>query len=177
MERSVLRLLLHSLHFTSLPVSLTPLTLITTKQLTLSTLTFKTHWHLKCHCAWHPRCCSPIDTKLACRTPPKICINQTFCRWRPVTSGSHSELSSAHLDNLDNGIDNLDNGIVSKGSKFSDDTKLCHSSRHHIEVHELQESINKLVDSANKWKIAVQMWVQRGRMSNYVEHIYKISNQ
>ena len=31
----------------------------------------------------------------------------------------------------------LDNGIVSKISKFADDTKLCHSSRHPDEVLEL----------------------------------------
>ena len=42
-------------------------------------------------------------------------------------------------------IDDLDNGIVSKISKFADDTKLCHSSRHPDVVLELQEGLNRLV--------------------------------
>ena len=41
-------------------------------------------------------------------------------------------------------INDLDNGIVSKISKFANDTKLCHSSRHL--VLELQDDLNRLVD-------------------------------
>ena len=50
-------------------------------------------------------------------------------------------------------INDLDNGIVSKISKFNDDTKLCHSSRHPDEVLELQEDLNRLVDWANTWQM------------------------
>ena len=44
-------------------------------------------------------------------------------------------------------------GIVSKISKFADNTKLCHSSRHHDEVLELKEDLNRLVDWANTWQM------------------------
>ena len=50
-------------------------------------------------------------------------------------------------------INDLDNGIVSKISKFADDTKLNHSSRHPDEVLELQEDLNRLVEGANTWKM------------------------
>ena len=38
-------------------------------------------------------------------------------------------------------------------SKFADDTKLCHRSRNPDDVMELQEDINKLVESTNKWQM------------------------
>ena len=50
-------------------------------------------------------------------------------------------------------INDLDNSIVSKISKFVDDTKLCRSSRHPDEVLELQEDLNRLVDWANTWQM------------------------
>ena len=37
--------------------------------------------------------------------------------------------------------------------KFADDTKLCHRARNQDDIMELQEDINKLVGSANKWQI------------------------
>ena len=45
-------------------------------------------------------------------------------------------------------IDDLDNGIVSKISKFADDTKLCNISRNPDEVFEFQDDLNRLVDWA-----------------------------
>ena len=50
-------------------------------------------------------------------------------------------------------INDLDNGIVSKISKFADDTKLYHSSRNPEEVLLLQEDLNRLVDWANTWQM------------------------
>ena len=46
-------------------------------------------------------------------------------------------------------INDLDNCIVSKISKFANDTKLCHSSRNPEEVFELQEDLNRIVDWEN----------------------------
>ena len=51
-------------------------------------------------------------------------------------------------------INDLDINIVSKMSKFADDTKLCHRARNHDDVIELQEDINKLVECANKWQMS-----------------------
>ena len=48
-------------------------------------------------------------------------------------------------------INDLDINIVSKMSKFADDTKLCHRARNPYDIMELQEDINKLVEWANKW--------------------------
>ena len=48
----------------------------------------------------------------------------------------------------------LDNNIVSKISKFAEETKLCHKARHPNDIIELQEDINKQEDWANKsWKM------------------------
>ena len=44
----------------------------------------------------------------------------------------------------------VDIGIVSKISKFVDDTKLCHRATNPDDIMELQEDINKLVEWANK---------------------------
>ena len=49
-------------------------------------------------------------------------------------------------------INDLDIGVVSKMSKFADDTKLCHRARNPDDIMELQEDINKLVEWANKWR-------------------------
>ena len=43
-------------------------------------------------------------------------------------------------------INDLDTNIVSKMSKFADDTKLCHTARNPDDITELQEDINKLVE-------------------------------
>ena len=50
-------------------------------------------------------------------------------------------------------INDLDIGIVSKMSKFADDTKLGHRARNLDDIMELQEDINKLVEWANKWQM------------------------
>ena len=82
----------------------------------------------------------------------RVCINQTFSSWTPVTSGVPQDSVLGPLLFLIY-INDLDNGIVTKISKFADDTKLCHSSRHPDEVLELQEGLNRLVDWANTWQM------------------------
>ena len=51
-------------------------------------------------------------------------------------------------------INDLDTNILSKRSKFVDNTKLCHRARNPDEIMELQEDINKLVEWANKWQMS-----------------------
>ena len=67
----------------------------------------------------------------------RVYINQNFSSWTPVTSCVPQD-SVLGLQLFLIYINNLYNGIVSKVSKFADDTKLCHSSRHSDEVLELQ---------------------------------------
>ena len=80
----------------------------------------------------------------------RVCINQTYHNWTPLTLGVPQGSVLGSLLFLI-GINDLNNGIVSKISKFADDTKLCHSSRHPDpdEVLVLQEDLNRLVDWAN----------------------------
>ena len=47
----------------------------------------------------------------------------------------------------------MDNNIVSKISKFADDTKLCHKARLSDDIIELLKDINKLKDLANKYQM------------------------
>ena len=54
-------------------------------------------------------------------------------------------------------INDLDIGIVSKMSKFADDTKLCHRARDPDDIMELQEEINKLVEWANKCRMSLNV--------------------
>ena len=75
----------------------------------------------------------------------RVCIIQTFSSWTLVTSGVPQGSVLGPLFFLIY-INDLDNGIVSKISKFDDDTKLYHNSRHPDEVLELQEDLNRLVD-------------------------------
>ena len=73
----------------------------------------------------------------------------------------------------------LDNGIVSKISKFADDTKLCYWSRHPDEVLELQEDLNRLVDWAKKWQMnfnADKCAVMHIGHNN-IQHNYTMANQ
>ena len=81
----------------------------------------------------------------------RVCINQTLSIWIPVTSGV-PQVNVLGLLLFLIYINDLDNSIVSKISKFADDTKHWHSSKHPDEVLELQEDPNRLVDLANKWQ-------------------------
>ena len=70
--------------------------------------------------------------------------HQSYSNWAPVTSGvpQGSELGPLLFLIY---INDLDTNIVSRMSKFADDTKLSHRARNPDDIMELQEGINKLV--------------------------------
>ena len=79
----------------------------------------------------------------------RVCINQSYSNWAPVTSGVPQGSVLVPLLFLTYIID-LYTNIMRKMSKFADDTKLCHRARNTDDIMELQEDINKLVKWANK---------------------------
>ena len=107
-----------------------------------------------------------------------VCINQTFSSWTPVTSGVPQGRVLGPLLFLIY-INDLGNTIVSKISKFSDDTKLCYSSRNPEEVFELQEDLNKLVDWANTWQMNfnIDKCAVMHIGHNNIQHNYTMANQ
>ena len=108
----------------------------------------------------------------------RVCINLTFSSWTPVTSGVPQGSVLGPLLFLIY-INDLDNGIVSKISKFADDTKLCHSSRNPEEVFELQGDLNKLVDWANTWQMNfnIDKCAVMHIGHNNTQHNYTMANQ
>ena len=83
----------------------------------------------------------------------RVCVNQSYSNWAPVTSGVPQGSVLGPLLFLIH-INDLDIGIVSKMSKFADDTKLCYRARNTDGKMELQEDINKLVEWANNWQMS-----------------------
>ena len=108
----------------------------------------------------------------------RVCINQSYSNWAPVTSGVPQGGVFGPLLFLIC-INDLDTNVVSKMSKFEDDTKLCHIARNPDDIMELQEEINKLVKLANKWQISfnvdkcsvMHIW------HNNMKSNYNMSNQ
>ena len=83
----------------------------------------------------------------------RVWINQSYSSWAPVTSGVPQGSVLGQLLFLIYTND-LDTNIISKMSKFADDTKLCRRARNPDDIMELQEDINKLVEWANKWQMS-----------------------
>ena len=86
----------------------------------------------------------------------RVCIDQSYSNCAPVTSGVPQDSvlgPRLFLIYICIYVNDLDSNIVSKMSKFADDTKLCQGARNHDDITELQEDINKLVEWANKWQM------------------------
>ena len=83
----------------------------------------------------------------------RVCINQSYSNWAPVSSGVPQGSVLGPLLFLIY-INVLDINIVSKISTFADDTKLWHRARNPDDIMELQEDINKLVEWAKKWQMS-----------------------
>ena len=77
---------------------------------------------------------------------------QSYSNWAPVTCGvPHGSVLGPLLFLIH--INGLDTNIISKMSKFADDTKLCHRAKNSDVIMELQEDINKLVEWVNMWQM------------------------
>ena len=107
-----------------------------------------------------------------------VCINHTFSSWTPVSSAVPQGGVLGPLLFLIY-INDIDKGIVSKISKFADDTTLCHSSRHPDEVLELQEDVNRLVDWTNTWQMNfnIDRCAVMHISHNNIQHKYTMASQ
>ena len=147
--------------------------------------TFKRHltrYYIKTNgkskCTRHSRWCSQIDQKLVAGRRQRVCVNQSYSNWAPVTSGVPQGSVLGPLLFLIY-INDLDTNIVIKISKFADDTELCHRAWNPDDIMELQEDINKLVECANKWQKnfnVAKCSVMHIRHNN-MQGNYNISNQ
>ena len=79
----------------------------------------------------------------------RVCMNQSYRNWAPVTSGVPQGSVLGPLLFL-RYINDLDTNVVSKMSKFADDTKLCHRARNPDDIMELQEDINNLLSGRTR---------------------------
>ena len=72
-----------------------------------------------------------------------MCVNKAYSGWRPVSSGVPQGSVSGPLLFVIY-INDLDMGIVSKLSKFADDSKLCKSVTSDADMITLQDDLNKI---------------------------------
>ena len=93
-----------------------------------------------------------MDQKLVSWSSPTSLHKPILQQLAPVTSGVPQGSVLCPLLFLIY-INDLYTNIVSKMSKFADDTKLFRRARNPDDIVELQEDMNKLVPWANKWQM------------------------
>ena len=74
----------------------------------------------------------------------RVCINQSYSNWAPVTADVPQGSALGPLLLLIY-MNDLDTDIVSKMSKFPDYTLLCHRASNSDDKTELQKDINKFI--------------------------------
>ena len=108
----------------------------------------------------------------------RVCINQSYSNWPPVTSGvPHGSALVQLLFILY--VNDLETNIVSKTSKFVDDGKLCHRARNSDDIILIHEDSNELFEGANKWQTSFNVdkcYVMHIWLNNMKTN-YNISNQ
>ena len=82
----------------------------------------------------------------------RVCINQSYSNWAPVTSGVPQGSVLSPLLFLIY-INDLDSNIVSKMSKFADETKLCHRARNPDHIIDYRKILINLLSgpTSGKW--------------------------
>jgi len=103
----------------------------------------------------------------------RVVINGVSSEWKSVTSGVPQGSVLGPLLFIIY-INDLENGLLSKVSKYADDTKLCARATSEQDRIQLQQDIDKLVEWSNKWqmefnveKCTVMHVGHRNRMHNY----------
>jgi hypothetical protein len=82
----------------------------------------------------------------------RVSLNNTESDWTNVTSGvpQGSVLGPVMFIMY---VDGMDTGIISKLSKFADDTKLCHRAIREEDKMSLQKDLNKLIEWSETWQM------------------------
>ena len=107
----------------------------------------------------------------------RACINQSYNNCEPVTSGlPQGSVLGPLLFPIH--INDIDTTIVSKMSKFADDTKLCHGARNPGDTTEQRKiSINLRSGQTSCKLISVLINVVMHNRHNKVKGNYNMSNQ
>ena len=79
-------------------------------------------------------------------------INGSSSSWRDVTSGVPQGSVLGPLLFIIY-INDLDQGLMSKISKFADDTKIGINASNELAVKQLQEDLNRIGDWSEKWQM------------------------
>jgi hypothetical protein len=88
---------------------------------------------------------------LNCRRQ-RVSVNKTFSEWDEVTSGVPQGSVLGPILFLIY-INDIDLGLISKLSKFADDSKLCKNIRLDSDRDDLQQDLDKLSDWSQQWQM------------------------
>ena len=82
----------------------------------------------------------------------RVCFNKVYSDWSKVTSGVPQGSVLGPILFLIF-INDIDLGLVSKLSKFADDSKLCKSIHNSADCDELQKDLDKLNEWSQNWQM------------------------